>query len=261
MNRNTYKSILNNIKVLFVEDEDFARKELAQYIRKRVGKLYVASNGLEGLKQFDTHIPDLIITDLKMPEMTGLEFITSIREQGHEVPIIIISALSDSSTILEAVDMGIVKYVVKPIDTKELINTMEKIASELLKDKLDESIVVNKSFVMNREEKKELERKISGEMAYFIKKYTGKGPQNIQVFIKGNEIEIVAKGVLTILEENLTSSNRNHSLVNYNRRLLYLENKERIEEKLGEIINSKVSLLDVEIDSKQNIDILNLSFL
>lgn len=258
MEKVNIKTLLSNLKVLFVEDEEFARNELSRFLKRRVGKLYSAKNGREGLELFEKNSPDLIITDLKMPEMNGLEMIRAVRKLGNDCPVIIISAISDSETILKAVDIGIVKYIVKPVNTSELVDTMEELAKDILKNKLKHTVVNNS--LIDKENKIKLEQNIKSRIAYFIKTYTGKGPRNVQAFIQGNNIDVKAEDVLTLLEINMISNNKNNGLVDYNRKLFYMENKEYLEKLLNETINTKVSLISVEPNSKNNIDILKFSF-
>jgi len=245
------ETLLSNLRVLFVEDEHDAREELSRFLKRRVGKLYVASNGKEGLDQFREHNPDIIITDLKMPLMDGLEMIKNIRDLGYKPSIIVLSAMSDSETILKAVNIGIVKYIIKPVDVQDLLVNMERIASDILND----------SFFIEKDKKKELEQKIKGEIAHFIKIFTGKGPQNVNVFIQGKHIDIKAVGVLTLLENNLISNNRNYSLVDYNRKLLYMENKEHLEREISNAIDNRVTLVEVEPASENNLDFIKFSFI
>jgi YesN/AraC family two-component response regulator len=251
-------SLLYNLKVLYVEDEEFTREELSKYLKRRVGKLFVARNGQEGLDMFNNNRPDLVVTDLKMPGMDGIEMIKSIRNQGESCAAIIISALSDSDTILKAVDLGIVKYVVKPVNTRELIYTMEKLSSDILKNRLNQT-VINESILVNKPQKQELEKKIKGEIAHFIKTNTGKGPRDIQVFIHGSNIEIKSYEVLTLLELNLVSGNRNNSLVDYTRKLFYTEKTNVLEEVIGTIVGSKVRVDNIKCDSLKNEDCIILS--
>ncbi|MFZ5965677.1 MAG: Na-translocating system protein MpsC family protein [Bacillota bacterium] len=252
--------LLLHLKVLYIEDEDFTRNELSRFLKRRVGKLYLAQNGMEGLEAFRQHGPDLIITDLKMPEMDGLEMVRAIRRRGSDCPVIIISALSDSETILNAVDLGIIKYMVKPLNTKELVYTMEKLTVDTLKNKRNQS-VINESVVMDKEHKLELEKKIKGEIAHFLKSYTGKGPRDIQVFIQGNHIDVKVLDALTSFEANIISSNRNQGLIDYIRKVFYIENREILETCIGKILGAKATVLDIEPDSANNQDRLTFSFL
>ena len=67
------ENLLANLKVLYVEDEEFHREQLGIFLKRRVGKLYLAENGKDGLNKFKEFNPDIVITDLKMPEMDGIE--------------------------------------------------------------------------------------------------------------------------------------------------------------------------------------------
>lgn len=247
------KGLIGSLKVLYVEDEDLARSELSIFLKRRVGRLFTAVNGEEGIRAFVENNPDLVITDLKMPVMDGLEMIREIRKAGSNCPVIVISALSDSETIIKTVDLGIVKYVIKPLDTNSLLEHMEGLASDILKKQLGR-IVLGDMAVLDRESKQELEKKLKSEVAHFLKNYTGKGPRDVHVFIKVDRIEVKAEGVLTIFETNLVSGNRNHSLVDYNRKLFYEENAVTFEQILGEAAASKLKLIEVRPDSAKNTD-------
>lgn len=246
-------NLLNNLKVLYIEDEDFTRNELAIFLKRRVGSLLTAKNGEDGLKVFNENKPDLILTDLIMPIMGGIELIEKIRKTGSACPVIVISALSDSDTIIKTVDLGIVKYIIKPINTNELIKHMEGLAAQILKDITGNTVIAGLS-LLDKESKQELERKLKSEIAFFLKNFTGKGPRDISVFIKGNKIEVKAIGVLTLLESNMLINKKNYSLVDYNRKIFYQENISPLQLKLGELVGSAVTLLEIKPDSWSNID-------
>ena len=111
--------LLNTLRLLFVEDDPDASLELAHYLKKRVSSLAVAANGREALDLCGSHTFDVILSDLRMPEMDGMTFIRHLRSSGVQTPVVIMSAFSDSETILQAVDLGIVKYCVKPVNIVE----------------------------------------------------------------------------------------------------------------------------------------------
>lgn len=128
-----------------------------------------AQNGAQGgLEILEKDEIDIVITDLKMPNMNGLEMIQIAREREYNGPVIIITALSDTDTILKAVDMGgIVKYIIKPIDTDELIDILIKLANEIIKYKYD-SIIIDDELIVDKEEKIVLEREIGTKVAHFF---------------------------------------------------------------------------------------------
>ena len=126
-------SLLSHIRLLYVEDEADTREEFSKFLKRRVGKLITGENGQDGLRRFEEQPPDIVLTDLRMPGMTGLEMVRALREKGYRTPVVILSALSDSDTILEAVDLGIVKYHVKPVDTAVLVKEVQALAEQGLK--------------------------------------------------------------------------------------------------------------------------------
>ena len=254
--KNIHKKSLLNIKILLVEDENFTRQELERFLKKRVGKVLTAKNGFEGLEILNNSEIDMVIADLKMPNMDGLEMLRKAREIGYNGPVIIISALSDTHTILEAIDMDIVKYIVKPIDTDELMEVIIKLSKEIVEDK---ELIIYENLLMDREKKINLETEIGRKTAYFLKTYTGKGPKNIQVFLQCNYVNIEAYEVLTVMDNNIVSNIRNYSIVDYYRKLFYTENKKILEREIGIIINNKVSLTEIICNSAKDLDILKFS--
>jgi YesN/AraC family two-component response regulator len=251
-------NLLINYKVLYVEDDDFHREQLQMFLKRRVGKLFTAKNGKEGLEVFESQKPDIIVTDLKMPVMDGIEMSKKIREKDKKCPIIITTAFSDVETILGAVDIGIDKYVLKPIDTKELMKAMEDSAVKLTEGRTEDFILGDK-IIIDKKEKLEYEGKIQIKIAYFIKSNTGKGPKSVKAFIKGNLIEIEAIDPLTIYEKKLLEYGKNKSLVNFSREAFYNDRKNEIEKIIFEILGVKCTLERVSIDLKNNRDILVIS--
>jgi len=122
--------ILKKLKVLLVEDEE----KLASLLKNAIGDSFysfsVANDGEEGLKKFLQIKPDIVITDIMMPKMTGLEMAEAIRKIDSKVPIIILSAYSEPDKFLNAIDIGVVKYFIKPFDPDELLDYIESIAEK-----------------------------------------------------------------------------------------------------------------------------------
>ena len=121
-------SILKNITILYAEDEKSLREITLNILKGFTKKQYVAENGLEGLELFKEHEEeiDLIITDVNMPHMNGLEMIKAIKEINPNIPIIVATAFSNTEYLLEAIDIGVDKYILKPIDMKKLLQIMSQ---------------------------------------------------------------------------------------------------------------------------------------
>jgi len=246
------RSVLYNLKILYIEDEDFLREQLGTFIKRRVGKLYLAADGEEGLLKFNECRPDIVITDLRMPKIGGIEMTKKIRNIDSICPIIVTTAISDAESIIDTVDVGIDKYIVKPIDTNELIETIEKAALKLYKMKSKETII--NSLVLEKTKKKELESEIQTAMAKIIKSCTGKGPKNVQAFIQGDMLTVQFFETRTIYEKTLLGNSQNIRLVDYNRELFFKDNSKQIESSVKEILNTDVKIDEIVIDSKLDID-------
>jgi len=114
---------LKNLKVVYVEDEDMIRASVARIIKRRVKELYVGKDGLEGLELVKKHQPDIVITDIEMPIMNGLEMIKRIRE-GHkdDTPIIAMTAYQDEEHYTDLANA----YIYKPVNASILFEAMAK---------------------------------------------------------------------------------------------------------------------------------------
>ena len=121
------KEILKNINVLYVEDEEDVREFTSKTIDTIVNSVVVACNGKDGLEKFKEN-PDinLILTDINMPKMGGLEMCAEIRKINDDIPIVITSAHSDPDFLKKAIDVKVSAYAMKPIDLYNLIESMIK---------------------------------------------------------------------------------------------------------------------------------------
>lgn len=116
----TYIKQLKNYTILYVEDEPLIRQNAVEYLSRYFNKVYEAEDGLEGLEVYNNHKPDLIISDIKMPKLNGLEFASKIRQNDKNTPIIITTAHTDTDYLLKAVELRLIKYLIKPITSDKL---------------------------------------------------------------------------------------------------------------------------------------------
>lgn len=123
---------LKNLKILYVEDDELIRENTAEILMRKCDNVVTAKNGLEGLELYQSIEPDIIISDIQMPQMDGLTMIKKIREKDLETKIIITTAYSDQRYLLEAVELQLIKYVTKPL-TWEKINDALKITLKFIK--------------------------------------------------------------------------------------------------------------------------------
>jgi len=122
--KNINKELLSNITILYVEDEDMIREEVTYFFSKYVKNFHTAKDGEEGLSLFKKINPDIIITDIQMPKMNGLDMIKEINRKN--IPIIITTAYSDIDYFLRAIELNINKFIIKPIDLMELMRSIQE---------------------------------------------------------------------------------------------------------------------------------------
>ncbi|AXH13882.1 response regulator transcription factor [Malaciobacter mytili] len=137
-------STLKNLVVLYVEDQKDAQEELVHVFNKTFKKTIIADNGEEGLKKFLMHKKrnyniDIIVTDIKMPKLNGIDMIKEVKKYDNNVKFVLTTAHTDVEYLLEAIELGITAYIVKPINIMNLLNKIEfayqeKIDKEMLTD-------------------------------------------------------------------------------------------------------------------------------
>ncbi len=113
---------LKSLRILYVEDENEIRQNTVKSLRFFVQEVYEAENGLVGWDMYLKHKPDIVMTDILMPKLNGIELVRRIRQNDPHVCIVIITAHTDTEHLLGAIDLHLEQYIVKPI-TLDLLNT------------------------------------------------------------------------------------------------------------------------------------------
>lgn len=110
------------MKILIVDDSIFVRKIVTKTLTENfpAAELIVCSDGRAAFESAQTNNPDLIITDLLMPEMTGQEFLLGLKENSYTIPAIVVSADIQTATKLELDSIGIIEFINKPLSPEKL---------------------------------------------------------------------------------------------------------------------------------------------
>ena len=119
---------LKEITILYVEDEDILRNSIADMLQDVCKGVFTASNGEEGYKLFlekQEHI-NVVISDIQMPKLSGIEMARKIKAKTLDIPIIITTAFSDAKYLYESINVGIDAYTEKPVDMMHLLQTIQK---------------------------------------------------------------------------------------------------------------------------------------
>ena len=120
--------ILKNLTVLLVENNSDSKKIIYDILIDNFEKVIAAQNGDEGLKKFKKYNPNMVITDVFMPIIDGLDMAKCIKEISKDTPIIILSTHCEKETLLKAIDVGIDKFLIKPIIPGDFLETIENVA-------------------------------------------------------------------------------------------------------------------------------------
>ena len=108
-------------KLLIVDDSSTVRRSIERHIlSERVTEIYQAANGREAMELFERYRPEFVTMDLTMPEMDGLTCISKMMALRPDTRLMVISALGDAETAIEAVERGANEYVVKPFSAQDL---------------------------------------------------------------------------------------------------------------------------------------------
>jgi two-component system, chemotaxis family, chemotaxis protein CheY len=113
--------------ILVVDDSNYARRMLRQTLEQAGYTVVEAGSGLGALESFSLQQPDLILLDLTMEDMSGLDVLEQLRQSGNEVPVIVISADVQQSTEKLVQDAGAVRFVGKPVAPAQLLRTVADI--------------------------------------------------------------------------------------------------------------------------------------
>ncbi|MDD2802012.1 MAG: response regulator, partial [Methylococcales bacterium] len=131
MFKNNKLQNLSSVSVLYVEDDMETSEELQFMLAHYVGALYSAKNGREGLELFKERRPDIVVTDIQMPEVNGLSMAADIRAINPDQPIVILSAYNDVEYLFRALELEIQHYITKPISVDRLLNKLSDITEQI----------------------------------------------------------------------------------------------------------------------------------
>ena len=150
---------LSNLTLLYVEDDEIIRQNAVEYLSAFFKEVFQAPNGEVALDVYHEKKPDIIITDIEMPRLSGLEMSKQIRKTDKTTPIIIATAFTDTSYLLQAVELQLIKYITKPITSKKMrealnvvfehlnLNNIVQISGNTDYDKLNKTLVIDNKLI------------------------------------------------------------------------------------------------------------------
>jgi len=106
--------------ILYIEDNEQVLKNYAEYMERFFDNVYTAMNAEEGLEIYKSKKPEVLLIDIQLPGKNGIDFLRDIRQYDHNTRAIMLTAMSDVETLLQATELKLTKYLVKPILRDEL---------------------------------------------------------------------------------------------------------------------------------------------
>lgn len=183
---------LSKYKVLYAEDDEGVRKSVHEMLSLLFNEVIIAKDGQEAYELFLENDVDLIITDIQMPKLTGLELTKKVRETSSNVEIIIISAHTEVDFMLEAVELSLIRYMVKPITETKLLKALEKFLASCedeSKIEIDQGWVYDslEKTIINGKIVYDLTKKESKLLDMLLKKKNVLSYEEIEVTLWGDE--------------------------------------------------------------------------
>ena len=182
--------LLKSYSILYLEDEENIRKSITNTLELMSKKVYPCSNAHEAYDIFIKNKIDIIISDISMPKINGIEFTKMIRKENKQVPIILLTAHTDTDYLLEATKLKLVDYLIKPLNFTKLKEALNNAVDEILLNN-PKIIKFPNNIVYNIEKKQLLENNkekniTSKEIALLELLYENRDKNISQEFIKMN---------------------------------------------------------------------------
>lgn len=133
-----YKDEALKLHILLVEDDDIMRKVIKSQLELMFGRVLIATNGFEAINIYKEEIPYLVVTDLHMPKMGGIDFIKHVRRDNIDTPIVVLSSTDDINELKECINYGVDGFISKPINGEQLIITLSKVVKNIVDKKYNE---------------------------------------------------------------------------------------------------------------------------
>jgi len=138
---------LKDKNALYIEDELDVLQNISKLLSKFFNNFYTASNAEDALDIFQEQKIDLLLVDIELPKMNGIDFIRKIRKIDESIPIVIISAYTKTDYLLQSIELNLDKYIVKPLTSRKIHELLETLNNDFLQHgrlEFENGVVVDK---------------------------------------------------------------------------------------------------------------------
>ena len=177
MNHKTFAKKMSRYTILYVEDDLEVRGHIVEFLQRYFKKVYACSSSEEGLTLYHNVQPDILLLDINLGGMSGIELATVIRQQDEKVRILISTAYTNKEFMLQAIELSLTRYLVKPVTSEELVKALEKCYVELEDEatvELGEGYLYNRNLAAILKEKRQIVlRNKEVELLEYFLRYEG----------------------------------------------------------------------------------------
>lgn len=131
MKHQAFAEKMKSYTVLYVEDDFKVRQYITEFLKRYCKEVYESDNSEDGLELYHKYNPDILLLDINLPGMSGIDLATLIRENDTQTRILISTAYTNKEFMLKAIELNITRYLVKPVTSEELFSAFEKCLDEL----------------------------------------------------------------------------------------------------------------------------------
>ncbi len=147
-------SNINELTLLYVEDDQELREQFVRILKPKFKQVFEAEDGLHALELYEKHSPDMMVVDINLPKIDGLEVIEKVRKSNEAIPIVILSAYSDQEKLLRSIKLGLSDYLIKPVPQKKLLSLLEEMALKYENNREKRSVIaLPNGYFWKKEEK------------------------------------------------------------------------------------------------------------
>ena len=143
---------MDDISLLYVEDDQEALEDVVFLLKRYFTNIYTALDGQEGLALFHKHKPDVVLLDINIPKLNGLELASKIKTINEDIPIVFLTAHSDKDKLLKAINIRVMSYIIKPFNIDELKNSILQSINILNKKNISNDLIsLENGFFWNKQ--------------------------------------------------------------------------------------------------------------
>ncbi len=144
--------MINNFSILYIEDDRLTQKIISNILGKHFSKIFIANDGVEGIKLYHEKKPDIVLSDISMPKLNGIEMTQEIKRHNPKQKVALFTGYNDLNYLNKAINIGVDKYILKPLNTKQMFGALDDIVNSLKKEENQKAYQEQLEFIARHDE-------------------------------------------------------------------------------------------------------------